>query len=398
MSRVPSREVSRLSPIRPSIEALEPSGIGKVAHGALGDPEVIPLWFGESDLATPAFVGEAAKRALDEGKTFYGFTRGHLPLRESLKAYLDGLYGTDLDHERISAPGSTMLTVMLACQCLVEPGDEVVLVSPYWPNVRTVVEVLGGRAVDVRLTEGPGRWHLDLDAVRAACGPRTKAVYVNTPSNPTGWVMRADEQRELLDFCRRRGLALLADEVYHRNVFDVPDPAPSFLTLADPEEPVFVLNGFSKAWAMTGWRLGWMVHPKRLVVPITVLAEVSNTGPTAFVQYGGIAALREGEGFVAEFNARCRRNRDLVMEVLGTHPRVNLLRPEGAFYAFPRIEGCSDSLALARRILAEAKVGTAAGYTFGEGNDGHLRLCFAISTARMEEALGRVVGVLGRMG
>jgi aspartate/methionine/tyrosine aminotransferase len=387
-----------LSPIRPLVEGLEPSGIGKVALGSLDDPEVIPLWFGESEIVTPAFVGEAAKRALDAGKTFYSYTRGHLPLREALKGYLDRLYGLDLDPDRISAPGSTMLTVMLACQCLIEPGDDVVLVSPYWPNIRTVVEVLGGRTVDVRLREGPERWWLDLDELTAACGPRTKAVYVNTPSNPTGWTMTHGGQRELLAFCRQRGLALIADEVYHRNVYDdVPDPAPSFLTLAEPDEPVFILNGFSKAWAMTGWRLGWMVHPKRLAVPMAVLAEVSNTGPTAFAQYGGIAALSEGEGFVAEFRERCRTNRDLVMRTLGAHPKVALLKPEGAFYAFARVEGCTDSLALARRILADGKVGTAAGYTFGEGNDGYLRLCFAISTPRMEEALGRVVGVLDRM-
>jgi aspartate aminotransferase len=388
-----------LSPIRPEIESLELSGIGKIAAGALDDPEVIPLWFGESDIVTPEFIREAAKRALDEGKTFYNYTRGHKPLRDALKTYLDRIYGLDLDPDRISASGSTMLTVMIAGQCLVRPGDEVVLVGPYWPNIRTVVEVLGGRAVEVRLHEGPGRWSLDLGAVRAAVGPRTRAVYVNSPSNPTGWVMSGAEAQALLSLCREHGLGLIADEVYHRNVLDegLPNPAPSFLTLAGPEEPVFVLNGFSKAWAMTGWRLGWIVHPARLAVPMAVLAEVHNTGATAFAQYGGVAALEEGEGFIAEFNARIRRNRDLVMEVLGTHPRVSLLRPQGAFYAFPRIEGCRDGLALARRILAETKVGTAAGYAFGEGNEGHLRLCFAISTPRLETALLRVREVLDRL-
>jgi aspartate aminotransferase len=386
-----------LSPIRPSIEALEPSGIGKVALGALGDPEVIPLWFGESDITTPAFINEAAKAALDAGQTFYNFTRGHRPLRDAIKAYLDRLYGIDLDPDRLSAPGSTMLTVMLTGQCLIEPGDEVVLVSPYWPNIRTVVEVLGGRTVDVRLREGLERWWLDLDAVAAACSRRTKAIYVNSPSNPTGWIMTEAEQQALLSLARKHGLAIIADEVYHRNVLNGPGPAPSFLTLAEPEEPVFILNGFSKAWAMTGWRLGWMVHPARLAVPMAVLAEVNNTGATAFAQYGGIAALQQGEGFVAEFVGRCRRNRDLVMATLGRHPRVQLLIPEGAFYAFPRIEGCSDSLALARRILAEAKVGLAAGYTFGAGNDGHIRLCFAISTPRLGEALTRIATVLDRM-
>ena len=145
-----------MSPIRPEIESLELSGIGKIAAGALDDPEVIPLWFGESDLVTPDFIREAAKRALDDGKTFYNYTRGHKPLRDALKRYLDRIYGLDLDPDRISASGSTMLTVMIAGQCLVRPGDEVVLVGPYWPNIRTVVEVLGGRAVEVRLHEGAG--------------------------------------------------------------------------------------------------------------------------------------------------------------------------------------------------------------------------------------------------
>ena len=386
-----------MSPIRPLIENLELSGIGKIAHGALEDPEVIPLWFGESDLVTPAFVRDAAKRALDGGKTFYSYTRGHTPVREALRRYHARLYGLDLDPERISLVGSTMLAVQIACQCLVEQGDEVILVSPYWPNIRTVAELQGATTVDVRLREGPERWWLDMDEVAAAIGPRTKAVYVNTPANPTGWVMTGDEQAALLALCRRHGLGLIADEVYHRHVLDGPGPAPSFLGLADPEEPVFVLNGFSKAWAMTGWRLGWMVHPARLATAISVLAEVSNTGATAFAQYGGIAALEEGESFVAGFVERCQRNRDAVIDILGTHPRVALLRPQGAFYAFPRIEGCADSLALARRILDETRVGTAAGYTFGVGNEGHLRLCFAIATDRLTEALHRIVGVLDRL-
>jgi aspartate/methionine/tyrosine aminotransferase len=382
--------------IRDEIAALELSGIGKIAAGALHDPEVIPLWFGESDLVTAPFIREAAKRALDEGHTFYNYSRGILPLREALQRYHARIYGIDLDPDRITVPGSTMLTVVCAMQCLAARGDEVILIGPYWPNVRNVCTMMGARHVDVRVAESDGRWHLDLDAVAAAVTPRTKAIYVNSPSNPTGWVMTTAEQAALLDLCRRHGLGLIADEVHHRNVLAGPDPAPSFLTLAGPDEPVFVLNGYSKAWAMTGWRLGWMVHPAHLAEPMAVLAECNNTGATVFAQHGGIAALEEGEAFVAEFNARCRRNRDLVMATLGRHPRVRLLAPEGAFYAFPRIEGVTDSLAFARRVLAEAKVGIAAGYTFGPGNDDHVRLCFATGTERLAEALRRIVEVLDR--
>lgn len=386
-----------MSLFRPEILALQPSGIGKVAADHLGDPEVIPLWFGESDFATAPFIRDAAKDALDGGKTFYGEAHGHPPLRTAIKTYLDQLYGLDIDPERINSPGSTMLTVMLACQTLVNPGDEVVLVSPYWPNIRTVIEILGGRTVDVRLEEGPVRWHLDMAKIRAAVTPRTKAVYVNTPSNPTGWIMTREEQEDLLSFTRERGLAIIADEVYHRNTFSVRDPAPSFMEIAGPEEPVFVLNGFSKGWAMTGWRLGWMVHPRQLATSMKVMAQVSSTGSTAFVQYGGIAALQQGEAFVQEFQARVRHNRDLIMDILGTHPRVSMMAPEGSFYVFPKIEGLSDSLAFCQRLVREKKVGTAAGYTFGEGNDSHIRLCFAIHPDRLKVALLRISEVLDKM-
>ena len=380
--------------IRPEIEEFELSGIGKVAAGALDDPDVIPLWFGESDLPTPKFIRDAAVQALDEGKTFYSYARGTMPLRAALKAYLDRLYGIDLDPDRVTVPGSSMLGVMIAGECLVGPGDEVILVSPYWPNVRQVVRIMGGVPVDVRLDEGNDRWRLDFDRLEAALTPRTTAVYVNSPSNPTGWIMTADEQRRLLGLCPERGLGLIADEVYHRNVFAGRDPAPSFLEIAGPDEPVFVVNGFSKGWAMTGWRLGWVVAPARLVEPMEVLSQVNSTGANVFTQYGGVAALEGGEDFVRSFTARCRANRDLVMETLGRHPRVRLTAPEGAFYAFPRIEGMTDSLAFCRRALKEAKVGLAAGYTFGDGNESHVRLCFAIATERLKVALDRLLPLI----
>jgi aspartate aminotransferase len=386
-----------MGPIRQSVLDLQPSGIGQIAREGLDDPEVIPLWFGESDLASPSFVNEAAKKALDKGKTFYNWARGHVPVREGLLRYHQKHYGIELDPDRVTMPGSTMLTVMIACQCLLEAGDEVILVSPYWPNIRSVVEILGGRTVDVRLREGPERWWLDLDDVKRAITPKTKAVYVNTPSNPTGWVMSREEQVALLTLCRERGIAILSDEVYHRNVFGQPGPAPSFVTLAEPEEPVFILNGWSKGWAMTGWRLGWMIHPRQLAVPMAVLAEVNNTGATAFVQYGGLAALDEGDDFADAFVARCARNRAMAAEILGTHPKLDLLIPEGAFYLFPKIKAPISGLDFARRLLREEKVGTAPGYTFGEGNEHHLRICFALSSSRLEEAFQRIRRLLDRI-
>lgn len=383
--------------IREAIERLEQSGISKVAMGALGDPEVIPLWFGESDIVTPAFIRDAAKAALDEGRTFYSYSRGTEALRDELKTYLDRLYDIDLHPDRISVAGSTMLSVVVACECLLDRGDEIILIGPYWPNVRVASQLMGAQHIDVRLKIGEGRWTLDLADVEARVTPRTKAVYINTPSNPTGWIMRPDEGRALLDLCRRHGLGLIADEVYHRNVLVGRDPAFSFLELAEPDEPVFVLNGFSKAWAMTGWRLGWMVSPKHLVEPMAVLAECNNTGATVFAQAGGVAALQHGEDFVTSFVERTRTNRDIVMELIGSHPRVELPAPEGAFYAFPKLDGLTDSLAFARAALQRCKVGIAAGYTFGEANEGHVRICFAIEGERLRTALLRLRGLLDEL-
>ncbi|MCB9944032.1 MAG: pyridoxal phosphate-dependent aminotransferase [Geminicoccaceae bacterium] len=386
-----------MSPIRPSVANLVRSGIARIAVGALDDPEVIPLWFGESDIISPDFIREAAVGGLRDGETFYSNSRGTQHLRQALARYHQRIYGLDIADERIIVPGSTMLGVLLSGQCMLERGDEILLIGPYWPNIGSVAAMCGATTREVRLREGPERWWLDMEEVSASLTSSTKAVYVNTPSNPTGWIMSTDEQKALLDVCRKRGLGIISDEVYHRNVFSGRDPAPSFLELADENEPVFVVNGFSKGWCMTGWRLGWVIGPRNLAEPLAVLAECNNTGATVFAQRGGTAALDHGESFVESFRRRCTINRQLVLDIVGSHERVSMLEPEGAFYAFPRIDGVTDSLALARRILDECKVGVSPGYTFGERNDSHLRLCFAIETDRLRIALERIRELFDRL-
>ena len=383
-------------PLRPEIEALRYSGIAKVALQGLGDPDVIPLWFGEGDLPTPPVIREAAKAALDAGHAVYSYARGRSELRCALKAYLDRLYGIALDPDRITVPGSSMLGITIAAQMALGRGDHALVVSPNWPNIETAFRVAGAEVGFVRQHRDDGRWALDVDDVAAACSARTRAIFVNSPCNPTGWVMPAEDQARLLELCRERGILLIADEVYHRNVFEG-DAAPSFLTLAADDDPVIVIGGFSKSWAMTGWRLGWMIAPSRCVEPMAVLSECFNTSATSFVQYGGIAALTdEGEAIVRDLRARYAAGRDTVMRILGPHPRVELLEPEGAFYAFPRIKGLRSSLAFAEALLREQRVGVAPGYTFGPGNDEHVRLCFAQSPERLEEALHRIVRFLDR--
>ncbi|MGO8920257.1 MAG: pyridoxal phosphate-dependent aminotransferase [Stellaceae bacterium] len=381
--------------VRPIVEAMPFTKIGQVAMAGLGDPEVIPLWFGESDLPTPAFICEAAAAAMRRGHTFYTFKRGIPELRQAIAQYLTGLYATPVAAERVIVTSSGMSGIMLMAQTLIEPGDNMVIVSPVWPNINDAVTVLGGEARAVALTPTEtGAWRLDLARLMEACDARTRAVFVNSPANPTGWVMRRDEQQALLDFTRKRGLWLIADEVYGRILYTGARAAPSLLDVAAPEDRVVVINSFSKAWAMTGWRLGWLVAPREIQEVADKIVEFNTGCAPTFLQHAAVAAITEGEGFVAEMVARCRAGRDLVVPRLQRFPRLRVAAPDGAFYAFAAVEGVSDSLAFAKEVLARVKVGVAPGVAFGLGGEGHIRLCFASAPARLAQALDRLAPLL----
>jgi aspartate/methionine/tyrosine aminotransferase len=382
-----------MSLLRPEIERLQPSGIAKIALPRFTDPSVIPLWIGEGDTPTAEFIREAAKRALDEGHTFYAHTRGRAELRDAIKTYLDRVYAIDLNPDRISVPGSSMMGITLAAQMTVGHGRHALVVSPNWPNIENTLRATGTDISFVRQRMDNGRWHLDADDIIAAVRNDTRAIYLNSPCNPTGWIVPQSTLESLLAFCRERDIVLISDEVYHRTVFDR-DVAPSLITLADDDDPVIIVNGFSKAWAMTGWRLGWMVAPARYATHIAVLSECFNTGAPSVMQFGGIAALEDGEALVESLRAQYAGSRDIVMEILGAHPRVELPEPEGAFYAFPKIADMGSSLEFAEGLLREFDVGVAPGYTFGPGNEEHFRLCFAQSHERLSEALQRIVSYI----
>ena len=381
--------------LRSEIAALEQNGITRVALPRIDDPNVIALWFGEGDRVTEGFIRDAAKQALDDGDTFYTHTRGRQDIRDAIKRYLDALYGIDLDPDRITVPGATMLGVTIAAQMALGAGDHAIIVGPAWPNIESTYRVTGAQVEYVRQRQDGAGWSLDMAEVRAALRPRTRSLFINTPCNPTGWVMQSEQQAELLELCRERNILLIADEVYHRNVFDG-DPAPSFLSIARDDDPVVVVNGFSKAWAMTGWRIGWVVAPSRFAETWAILAECFNTGSTVFVQGAAIAALERGEGVVARLRAQYAQGRAIVTEVLGRCPRIELTEPQGAFYAFPRVRGMRSSLAFAQGVLAEEDVGIAPGYTFGPGNEEYFRLCFAQSHERLREGLERIVRYIER--
>ncbi|MBP2292385.1 pyridoxal phosphate-dependent aminotransferase [Azospirillum rugosum] len=381
--------------IRPGIQALPASAIVTVANHGRGREGLIPLWFGEGDLATPDFIREAADRAIRDGHVFYTYQRGVPPLREALCAYLGRVHGVPVPVDRITVTTSGMAAIMNAMQMLVDPGDEVAVVSPVWPNVMAAVRVQGGVPVEVPMTLGNQGWVLDLEQLFAACGPRTRAIFVNSPGNPTGWIMPREDMARVMAFARERGLWVISDEVYARLVYDGRTAAPSFLEVADPEDKLIVVNSFSKNWAMTGWRLGWMVTPAALGPVLENLVQFSTSGTPGFIQMAGVAAIEQGEPWVAETVERCRKARDLVCGALAALPRVRIQPAPGAFYAFFQVEGETDSVALATRIIDEALVGLAPGAAFGQGGEGALRLCYASRLDKLEEAMGRLARVLG---
>ena len=377
-------------PHRRAIAELPASKIREVATlGMVSDADVIPLWFGEPDLPTPDFINRAATRALAEGHTFYTLNRGIPELREEIARYMSRLHGRAFAADRITVTASAMNAIALLMQTLIDPGDNAVLVAPVWPNIAASVGIMGGDARQVALAETGTGWRLDLDRLFDAVDGRTRLVFVNSPSNPTGWMMTADEQRALLDFCRKRGLWLVADEVYDRIVYDRAH-APSFLDVGEPEDLVLRINSFSKSWCMTGWRLGWIAAPAAFGPVLEKMNEFNVASAASMAQHAGIVALREGEAFVRETVARYGLARDLVFQRLAAMPRVRLVRPEAAFYAFFAVDGMDDSLAFAKRLLADTGVGLAPGAAFGPGGEGRLRLCYAATPATLSEAMDRL--------
>ncbi|MBS0518380.1 MAG: pyridoxal phosphate-dependent aminotransferase [Proteobacteria bacterium] len=378
-----------------AIAGLPETPIAEVSQTVFGDPDVVPLWFGESDLVTPDFIRDAAGGGLGAGETFYTWQRGTPELRAALAAYTERLYGIKCPVERITVTTGGMQAILLVCQLLLDPGDNVVIVSPIWPNITSAVKLVHGEPRYVALDRtAEGGWKLDLQRLFDSVDGRTRAIFVNSPGNPTGWTMSREEQGAVLDFARQRGIWIMADEVYARLTYakrpDGRQVAPSFLELAEPDDPLVVLNSFSKPWAMTGWRIGWLTHPAALGDQFAKLVQINTSGLPAFLQRGAIAALEKGDGFIAEMVERCHAGRELVFQRLSGLPRITVARPEAAFYAFFSVDGISDTLAFCKKLAKEYKVGLAPGEAFGPGGQGNIRLCFASSAERLSRGLDRI--------
>jgi aspartate/methionine/tyrosine aminotransferase len=364
--------------MRDTVVAMQGSRIREVANAALKNPDVLAFWFGESDEVTPSAVRDAAARSLERGETFYGHNLGLIELREALAQYTSGFHPGNYG-ERIAVTTSGVNALMLATQLLAGAGDEVVAVVPVWPNLTQQPTMMGAQVKRVAITpDAHGVWHLDVQALTAAITDTTKVVLVNSPNNPTGWTLNAAEQRAVLDHCRRTGTWIVADEVYERMWFGPGRCAPSFLDIANAQDRLIVVHSFSKSFLMTGWRLGWMVVPEGgALAQIGKLIEFNTSCPPEFVQHGGLAALAMGNDFVDGLVQRLRTCRDLLLSRLQQLPGVTVAMPNGGLYAFLKIEGQQDSLALAKRLVAEQGLGLAPGIAFGPEGEGWLRWCFA---------------------
>jgi aspartate/methionine/tyrosine aminotransferase len=286
-----------------------------------------------------------------------------------------------------------MNAVMLVAQAIIEPGDNVVCVTPSWPNILRAVTITGAEVRSVPLICGDEGWHLDLQRLFDACDARTKAIYYASPGNPTGWMMEADQQKQLLEFARSRGISILADEVYQRIVYDRPY-APSLLEIATPDDPVFVINSFSKAWLMTGWRMGWLVYPRAMLDTFEKLIQFNTSGGQAFLQAGAAAALNEGEPVVESFVSRCRGGQRIVLDRLRTLEGLHVMPASASFYLMFSIDGITDTLEFCKRAVREAGVGLAPGIAFGEESAHQIRLCYARSDASLIEAMDRLETLL----
>jgi aspartate/methionine/tyrosine aminotransferase len=375
--------------IREAITTLEDSPIIEVWRMGFTVPNVIGMWAGEPDVPTPPFICEAASHALAQGHTFYSANRGIPELRAALAAYYHRLYGLRIADGRLAITQSGMAAVMLVAQAMLEPGDNVVVVTPTWPNTMRAAQINGAAVREVSLRRGNAGWTLDLEAVFAQCDAHTRLICFASPGNPTGWVMSRAEGEALLAFARRRQVALLSDEVYHRIIYDG-DAAFSMLEIAAPDDPVFVVNSFSKAWAMTGWRLGWMIFPAGLAGEVEKLIQFNTSGTQAFLQYGAIAALNDGEDFVAWFVGRCREGHAVTEERLAGIPRVHHIPNNASFYAMFEVDGMADSRTFCRRAVTEAHIGMAPGVAFGTGAGRMVRLCYAKAPELLHEAMDRL--------
>jgi len=374
---------------RAAVRALGASKIRELVNAGFGRTDILPFWVGEPDEPTPEFIRRAGIASIEAGELFYSHNLGIPELREALAAYLSRLHRPTASAE-IAVTSAGVNALMLVSQLLLEPGDRVVEVVPLWPNLQEIPRILGASVCAVALEFSPGGWRLDLERLLGELKPGTRALYLNSPNNPTGWTISREAQQAILDHCRRHGIWIFADDAYERLYYEGNGIAPSFLDLADPGERVISTNTFSKSWLMTGWRLGWAVVPAALEADLGKLIEYNTSCAPVFVQRAGLAAVTQGEPVIAHTLERFRRARDFLVGELRTIPGVEVALPSGTMYAFLRVAGVTDSLAFCKKLVAEYGLGLAPGAAFGPQGEGCVRWCFAAGEDKLAEGVARL--------
>jgi aspartate aminotransferase len=374
-----------------------PSLIRAVANTAMGRQDVLPFWFGESDQSTPSFIREAAIASIRDGETFYSENLGRPYLRQAISTYLTNLHHLTIGLDRVAVTASGVSALMLASQLLIAPGDRVVAVTPLWPNAVEIPKVMSGRVTSVSLEVQRGRWSLPLEKLLHELTPGTRMLVLNSPNNPTGWTIQSEEQVAILEHCRHHGIWVIADDVYERLVYaDGMKTAPSFLTLAEPGERLIIINSFSKAWSMTGWRLGWMVVPPAVQPSLASLIEYNTSCVSEFIQRAGVTALQQGEPYVSQLRAQLANTREKLVAALLPLPRLQVPEADGAMYLFLRVAGEEDSVRLAKRLIEEVGLGLAPGRAFGPEGEGWLRWCYAAGSKKIESGIERLAQFLSK--
>ena len=378
--------------MRQTLINLEESKIREVANAGMGRSDVLAFWFGESDEVTPEFIRQAAIESLQKGETFYSHNLGLPELREAVAGYMSGLHGP-IGSDRIAITSGGVNALMLAVQALVDANDQVVAVTPVWPNLTAQPLILGADLRCFSLRPEGGVWKLDLPGLLAKITPRTRLLILNAPNNPTGWTLARDEQKAILEHCRTTGTWILADEVYERLYYeDSPNGcAPSFLDVAAPEDRLVVVHSFSKSFLMTGWRLGWLVMPPSLTHNMGKLVEFNTSCASVFTQRAGVVALKRTDEVTPRVVAHLKHCRDTLVPLLKALPGVQVEAARGGMYAFFKLDGFDDSLEVAKRLVAEAGLGLAPGNAFAPEAQGWLRWCFASKDpARLAQGVDRL--------
>ena len=371
--------------MRQVIQNLEESKIREVANAGMGRSDVLAFWFGESDEVTPDFIRQAAVDSLMGGETFYSHNLGLPELRTAVADYMSALHGT-ISPDRLAITSGGVNALMLAVQALVDAGDDVVAVTPVWPNLTAQPQILGAKLTCVSLQPKDGTWVLDMAELLSNITASTKLLIVNAPNNPTGWTLTRAEQAQIVAHCRQTGTWILADEVYER-LYYADDTAngcaPSFLDVTVPDDRLVVVQSFSKSFLMTGWRLGWLVMPPAMTHHMGKLVEFNTSCAPVFVQRAGILALQRTAEVTPKVVAHLKLCRDTLVPLLQALPGVQVMPALGGMYAFFKLDGFDDSLTTAKRLVVEAGLGLAPGEAFMPAStqtsesQGWLRWCFA---------------------